>query len=143
VIGSVAGLVVAAAGVALAARSRGGRTPMHDPAVRHRYNIVVGAEFGLLGVGAVILGATGLTEWIAVWVCAGVGLHFLVLAQVFRGLLLVALGAVVTAIAGAALIVGLATSVRPSTVTGPATGLLPGRRRDPHDRRMDGARASV
>jgi hypothetical protein len=33
---------------------------MHDPAVRHRYSLVVGAEFGLLGVGAVILGTTGL-----------------------------------------------------------------------------------
>jgi hypothetical protein len=41
-------------------------TAMHDPAVRHRYNVVVGAEVGLLGVGALVLGATGLSEWIAV-----------------------------------------------------------------------------
>jgi hypothetical protein len=140
-IGTVAGLVVAAAGIVLAARSRGQPTAMRDPAVRQRYNAVVGAEFGLLGIGAVILGATGLTEWIAVWVCAGVGLHFLVLAGVFRGLLLIPLGSVVTAIAGSALIVGLTTSTRPSTVAGPANWPLPRRHRDPHDRRWDGARS--
>jgi hypothetical protein len=68
-IGSVAGLVVSAAGIVLAARSRGQRTAMHDPAVRHRYDVVVKAEFGLLGLGAVILGARRrparcLTPWL-------------------------------------------------------------------------------
>jgi hypothetical protein len=40
------------------------------------YGIIVGLEFGLLGAGAAALGATGLSQWIPVWVCFGVGVHF-------------------------------------------------------------------
>jgi hypothetical protein len=37
-------------------------------------------EFGLLGAGAAVLGATGQARWIPVWICAGVGVHFCLLA---------------------------------------------------------------
>jgi len=56
-------------------------------------------------------------------VCAGVGLHFLPLSRALDRLLLVPLGLLVTAVAAAALIVGLTTTVIPSTITGVGTGL--------------------
>ena len=48
---------------------------MRDRAVRRRYGIVVGLEFALLGAGAAVLAISGLTRWIPVWTCAGVGIH--------------------------------------------------------------------
>jgi hypothetical protein len=44
---------------------------MSDPAVRRRYGIIVGLEFGLLGAGAAALGATGHDRWIPVLICFG------------------------------------------------------------------------
>lgn len=122
-ISSAAGAVVAIAGLVLTIRSKGQHTAMGDAAVRRRYNIIVGLEFGLLAAGAAVLGVTGLTLWITVWVCAGVGVHFVPLSNVFRHLLLVPVGLLITAVAVAALIVGLSTSVAPSTITGPGAGI--------------------
>jgi hypothetical protein len=70
------------------------------------------------------MAAAGLSDWITVWVCAGVGLHFLPLAGVVGDGLLISLGLLITAAAAAALVVGLTTSVAPTTVTGPAAGIL-------------------
>jgi hypothetical protein len=122
-IGSVAGMMVAVVGVVLAVRASGKATRMHDPRVRRRYSLIVGVEFGALAVGALILGATGLVDWIVVWVCAGVGVHFLPLSRVLDDPILVPLGLVLCAIAGAALLVAVVTTVTPSTVIGPATGI--------------------
>jgi hypothetical protein len=47
-------------------RSEGALPAMSDPVVRRRYGIIVGLEFGLLGAGAAVLGATGHYRWIAV-----------------------------------------------------------------------------
>ncbi|MGY2129789.1 hypothetical protein [Blastococcus sp. SYSU DS0617] len=55
---------------------------------------------------------------------AVVGLHFLPPARVLPGLGLPLLGTGVTAVAGAALLVGALTDVPPTAVTGPGTGLL-------------------
>ena len=121
-IGAVAGVLVVIAGIVLAVRSREQFTLMDDPAVRQRFHLIVGAEFGLLGIGAVILGALGLADWIPIWICAGVGLHFLPLARIFVDRYLAPLGILILAVAAAALVVGLTTTVSPSTVTGPATG---------------------
>ena len=54
-----AGLAVllTVAGIVLTTRSAGRLRVMADPAVRRRYSIIVGLEFGLLGVGAAVLGA--------------------------------------------------------------------------------------
>lgn len=122
-IGSAAGAVLAIAGLVLTIRSKGQHTAMRDAAVRRRYNIIVGAEFALLAAGAALLSAVGLAHWIPVWVCAGVGIHFVPLSGVFRHLLLVPVGLLITAVAAAALIVGLSTSVAPSSVTGPGAGI--------------------
>jgi hypothetical protein len=96
------GVLLTAAGVVLTARSAGPLRVMADPAVRRRYSIIVGLEFGPLGAGAAVLGATGQDRWIPVWICAGVGAHFFPLAST--------------------LATGLASATAPSTVTGAGAG---------------------
>lgn len=119
---AVAGLAVAAAGLALGYRTRGETTAMRSEPVRRGYAQVVAAEFAALAVVGVVLGATVGGDWAAVWVCAVVGVHFLPLARVLPGLALPLVGCAVTAVAIAALVVGLTTGVAPTAVTGPGTG---------------------
>lgn len=121
-VGQAVAALVVVAGIVTVIRSRGEHTPMADPQVRRRYNTIVAVEFAVLAAGAVILGAAGLAAWTAVWICAGVGLHFLPLAGLFTDLWLVQLASGVTSVAGVALIVGLTTDVAPSTVTGVGAG---------------------
>jgi hypothetical protein len=75
-------------------------------------------------VGAAVLAAAGQSDFIPVWVCAVVGVHFFALARLLEDPLLVPLGALVTAVALVALVAGLATGVAPSTVTGVGAGTL-------------------
>jgi hypothetical protein len=91
---------------------------------RRRYSLIVGLEFGLLGAGAAVLGATGLYRWIAVWICFGVGVHFFPLASTLanRSLRLLGVLLVAVAVAAAALTAGLGSATAPSTVTGAGTG---------------------
>ncbi|QCQ89834.1 hypothetical protein [Rhodococcus sp. SGAir0479] len=58
------------------------------------------------------------------WVCAGVGVHFLPSARLFDDLGLVPLGAAVTTVAAAAPLLGLVTDVAPGTVTGVGAGIF-------------------
>ena len=96
---------------------------MSDPAVRRRYSIIVGLEFGLLGAGAALLGLTGQDQWVPVWICFGVGAHFFPLASALDNPSLRPLGLLLAAVAIAALITGLASTVAPSTITGLGAGL--------------------
>jgi hypothetical protein len=121
-LGSAAAALVVVAGIVVTVRHRGEPGPMRDARVRRRYNATVATEFVLVGAGAAILGAAGLAEWIAVWVGAVVGLHFLPLARIFGGPVLTVLAVLVTAAAVAALVAGLASSAAPSTVAGAAIG---------------------
>jgi hypothetical protein len=66
----------------------------------------------------------GQSEFIPVWVCAVVGVHFFALASLLQDRLLVPLGALTTLVALVALIAGLATDVATSTVTGLGAGVL-------------------
>jgi hypothetical protein len=83
----------------------------------------VGLEFGLLGAGAAVLGATGQDRWIPVWICAGVGAHFFPLASTLANRSLRLLGVLLIGVAAAALATGLASATAPSTVTGAGAGL--------------------
>ena len=121
--GIVMGALLAVTGVVVAWRSTGRLLSASDPAVRRRYGIIVGLEFGLLGAGAAVLGATGLYQWIPVWVCFGVGVHFFPLATTLQNPSLRPLGMLLVAVAAAALVAGLVTAVAPSTVTGAGAGL--------------------
>ncbi|HEV2929343.1 MAG TPA: hypothetical protein VGW74_11680 [Propionibacteriaceae bacterium] len=123
VAGVVAALVALAGGVQ-AFRNPASTGVMHDRQARRRYGLAVGVEFTLAGVGAAILAVAGQSDFIPVWVCAVVGVHFFPLASLLEDRLLVALGASVTAVAMVALVAGLATDVAPSTVTGVGAGTL-------------------
>jgi hypothetical protein len=123
VAGVVAALVALAGGVQ-AFRSPASSGVLHDRQALRRYGITVGVEFTLAGVGAAVLAAAGQADFIPVWVCAVVGVHFFALASLLRDRLLVPLGASVTAVALVALVAGLATGVAPSTVTGVGAGAL-------------------
>ena len=122
-VGTALGALLAATGVVVTERSTGPLPAASDLAVRRRYSIIVGLEFGLLGVGAAVLGATGHYQWIPVWICFGVGVHFFPLASTLQNPTLRPLGALLVAVAGVALVAGLATAVAPSTVTGAGAGL--------------------
>jgi hypothetical protein len=121
-ISSVVAILVAIAGGILAIRSPAASTTMADPIVRKRYFILVGIEFGALAIGAVIFGLLGWGDYIPVMVCAGVGLHFIPLAQVLRSRMLVPLGVLLIIVSGVALVVGLSTDIAMSAVTGVGAG---------------------
>jgi len=122
-VGTGLGVLLAVTGVVVTRRSAGPLPAANDPAIRRRYGIIVGLEFGLLGAGAAILGVTGLYWWVPVWICFGVGAHFFPLATALANRSLRPLGALVVAVAAAALAAGLAWAVAPSTVTGVGAGL--------------------
>ncbi len=122
-VGAVLGALLAVIGVAAARRSTGPLPAMSDPAVRRRYSVIVGLEFGLLGAGAAVLGITGHYQWVPVWICSGVGVHFFPLASALQNPTLRPLGVLLVAVAAVALVVGLASAVAPSTVTGLGAGL--------------------
>jgi hypothetical protein len=70
-----------------------------------------------------VLGVTGHYQWIPVWICFGVGVHFFPLASTLQNPTLRPLGVLLVAVAAVALVVGLASAVAPSTVTGLGAGL--------------------
>jgi hypothetical protein len=122
-VGSVAGLLIAIAGAVVGFTSPASTAAINSREAGRRYGIIVGVEFGLAGLGAAVLGILGQPEYIAVWVCAVVGVHFLPLAAVLRDRNLIPLGIIVTATAVTALLVGLTTEVAPTTITGVGAGL--------------------
>ncbi|MEU8261497.1 hypothetical protein AB0C02_12865 [Micromonospora sp. NPDC048999] len=121
--GSVVALLVAIAGAVVGFSSPASTAALNNRASGRRYGIIVGVEFGLAGAGAALLGVFGQPDYIPVWICAVVGVHFLPLAPVLRDRNLIPLGILVTATAVAALVVGLTTSAAPSTITGVGAGL--------------------
>jgi hypothetical protein len=123
-VGSVVALVTAIGGGVLSYRYRTSPAAMDDRASSRRYGIIVGTEFGLAAVGAVVLGVTGQAAYIPVWVCAVVGVHFFPLAPVLRDRTLYPLGVLTSAAAVTGLLVGLTTRVAPSAVTGVGAGWL-------------------
>jgi hypothetical protein len=122
-VGTGLAALVAVTGVVITARSTGRLAAFSDRAVRRQYGITVGVEFSLIGAGAATLGATGQGQWIPAWVCVVVGAHFFPLARVLANRSLRLLGALLGAVAAAAIFVGVASTVAPSTITGPGAGL--------------------
>jgi hypothetical protein len=108
-VGTGLAVSLAVTGVVVTRRSAGALPAMSDPAVRRRYGIVVGLEFGLLGAGAGLLGGTGHERWIPVLICFGVGVYFFPLATTLQNPSLRALGVLLIVVAAAALGVGLAS----------------------------------
>jgi hypothetical protein len=120
---TVVSWVVAVIGLVVALRSPAAGSAMRRPGVNRRYGIIVGTEFASAAAGAAILGATGVSAYIPVWVCAVVGVHFFPLAPVLADRGLYILGGATVAVAVAALAVGALSTVDPATVTGIGAGL--------------------
>ena len=122
--GSIVSLLVAAAGAVVAVRAKGTPSAMRDEAAGRRYGIVVGVEFGSAAVGAVALALLGWADYIPVWVCLVVGVHFFALVTPLRDSSLVPLGVLMCAVAVAALVAAGVSDVAPGTVTGIGAGTL-------------------
>jgi hypothetical protein len=122
-VGSVAAVVAARLGARRALRRPSAESVLHRGDAWRRFGIVLAVEFALAGVGAGLLGVTGAADYITVWICAAVGLHFFPLASVLGDPALRWLGAAVTTVAVAALLAGMFARVPPSSVTGAGTGL--------------------
>ena len=122
--GSVVAILTAVAGAVLTFRLRSLPAIMDDPSARRRYRIIVGAEFAVAALGALVLAIAGQPAYIPVWVCAVVGIHFFSLAPLLRDRSLYPLGILVCAASVVALIVGLTTNIAPSAITGVGAGWL-------------------
>ena len=92
------------------------------PATSRNFGIVVGIEFGVAGLGAVILALRKHKEFIAPWVAFVVGVHLFPVAVVLQYPLIHVVGALVTI--GSLLAVPLARSR--SWAISFSTGLLTG-----------------
>jgi hypothetical protein len=123
-LGSILSWLVAIAGLIIGLRSPAAGSAMRRPGANRRYGIIVGTEFGSAAVGAAILGVIGQVEYIPVWVCAVVGVHFFPLAPVLADPGLVYLGVATLIVAAAGLVTALVSSVDAATVTGIGAGLL-------------------
>lgn len=121
-VGAVLALLVAVGGIVAGRRTRDAPSPLSRAGAGRRYGMIVGTEFGLIGLGAVVLGATGHAEFIAAWVCLVVGVHFLPLGSVFPGIGMGGLAIAVSLVGVAAFTVGATTSLLPSTVAGLGAG---------------------
>ncbi len=121
-VGGVAALLVASAGVVLAASRYGRPALARESALRRRYNRIVAAEVMLLMAGAAVLAAIGLPAWIPTWLCAGVGIHFLPASRLFETPFLALIGLTITAAAASAVATGLTTTVPQSVVAGAGAG---------------------
>ena len=122
--GGVVAALVALAGGVQAFRSPASTSALHDRQARRGYGRIVGVEFTLAGVGAAVLVVAGQDDFIPVWICAVVGVHFFPLASLLKDRLLVPLGVLMTTVALVALIAGLATDLATSSVTGIGAGVL-------------------
>jgi hypothetical protein len=123
-VGSGLAVAVAVAALVTAFRVPRDRAAMTERADRRRYGITAGIEFALIAAGAAGLGSSGHPRWIAVWVLAVVGAHFIPLAPPLHNWALYPLGLLVCAVAVAALMVGLVSTVDPTGIAGIGGGVL-------------------
>ena len=126
VIGSIVGLLVAVCGALVGFSAPRTDAVLHDREAGRRYGIVVGIEFGLAGVGAAVLGIMGYADYIPVWVCAVVGVHFFALVNILRDPMLRPLGALMCGVAVLALVVAWwpGSNIQPGLVTGVGAGMF-------------------
>lgn len=122
-IGSAVAVIVAVIGGARAIRDWPSGGVLNDPTAARRYGLLVGVEFAVGGAGAGALVAVGAAEFVPVWICAVVGMHFFPLASVLHAPLTRGLGVAVTTVSIAGLLVGVFTDIAPSTVTGTGAGI--------------------
>lgn len=94
------------------------------PRIRRLYFIAVGAEIAARALGAVVLTVAGASGYIAPWVLAVVGAHFVPLARLFAMPELTLAGLALIAAAAGSTATGVATGLAPSFTAGAAGGLV-------------------
>lgn len=122
IVGAVLSLLVAAGGGIFAWRNWSAASALSEPDAMRRYLIIVGTEFAVAAAGAAVILLGKHRDYLAPWICLVVGVHFWPMAPVFDSTLLVVLGALLTVVAVAAVLVGRRTALAPSAVTGAAAG---------------------
>jgi hypothetical protein len=120
---AMAGLVVTVLAALVSARHRRGGSAMADVSRRRRYLRVVVVEVIAIVIGAVVLGVSGRSDYLALWILFVVGIHFVPLGQVFRITSLMVAGVVVTLVAVGAAWAGVSGWARPSADPGAGGGL--------------------
>jgi len=121
--GAVLSLAVAVLGAVLAWQNWSGASALDAPGAMRRYGIIVGVEFTAAAVGAAVLMLRGHARYVAPWICLVVGVHFWPMAPVLGDPLLIVLGAVLSAVAVAAVVVSRRTDIYPSAITGAGAGV--------------------
>lgn len=121
-VGSGVSVVILVIAILSILASRDQPSPVSGPDEGKRFGILVGIEFGLAGLGAVALAVAGQVQFIAAWVCLVVGVHFFPLRRVFPGIGMAGLAVAISFVGVAAAVVGAATPVLPSSVTGLGAG---------------------
>jgi hypothetical protein len=121
-VGSVLSLLTAVAGGLLAWRNWSSASALSEPGAMRAYGILVGAEFAIAAVGAVVLALRRRREFIAPWVCLVVGVHFWPLAPLLANPALHVLGALLVVIAVLAVLPRTRGSLPPSAITGAGAG---------------------
>jgi hypothetical protein len=123
IVGAVLSLVVAVVGAVFAWRNWSGGSALSEPGAMRQYGIIVGMEFGIAAVGAAGIALWRRPEYLAAWICLVVGVHFWPLAPVLKSPSLIVLGALLTVVAVAAVLVSRRTGVAPSAITGVGAGV--------------------
>lgn len=122
-IGSVLGLLLALVAGIRTVQRRTGDSAMWDRRGRRTYYRTVGVEVALILLGVLGLGIAGHPDYLAAWILLVVGVHFIPLGRLFRDTVLIVAGALLSGVAGAAVVVGVTGHAAPSAVAG-AGGLL-------------------
>ncbi len=121
--GSVLSLGVAVIGAVFAWQNWSAGSALSEPGAMRQYGILVGVEFGLAAVGAAGIAVAGRSEYIAPWICLVVGVHFWPMAPVLKNPSLIVLGALLTAVSVAAVVVSRRSGLAPSAITGVGAGV--------------------
>jgi hypothetical protein len=95
-----------------------------DSRTSPRFGIVVGIEFALAGLGAVVLGLRGRRELVPAWIALIVGVHLFPVAVLLKYPFLHIVAALVTVAALVAVPIARARGIAVSAVTGLACGTI-------------------
>jgi hypothetical protein len=121
--GSVLCLVTIAVAVTLTIRHWSDAT-VFDETTSPRFGIVVGIEFGLAGLGALLLAWRGHRDLMSAWIAFVVGVHLFPVAVLLEYAFLHVVAALVTVVSVASVPVARRLGVAVSAVVGVATGTV-------------------
>ncbi|SDT05787.1 hypothetical protein [Actinoplanes derwentensis] len=121
--GSVAAVLTVVAGVLLAWRHWTGGT-VFDEDTSRTFGIVVGIEFGVAALGAVLLAVLRRRDWTPAWIAFVVGVHLFPVAVIIEFPAIHVAGALITLVALAGIPVARSRGLNPSAVVGAGTGTV-------------------